>query len=127
LSASPEPTEDAELVRLLAVCCNHAYAFGAATNGQLRRAAFAREEVARAALLDYIAAHYVRRDRLVPDEWDNLDATAPLGWEPVEIEQADGGDYTRQRGYRAARGILPWQPGDVLPEERIRRVPSDGA
>jgi hypothetical protein len=32
----------------------------------------------RGALLNYIAEEYVRRGRFVPDEWDNLDATAPL-------------------------------------------------
>jgi hypothetical protein len=98
---TPEPTEDAELARLLAVCCNHAYAFGGARNSPLRRAAFEREDAARTALLAYHAATYVRRDA-------NHLPPSPPG------------------SYREARGILPWRPGDELPEDAIRRL-RDGA
>ena len=52
---------------------------------------------ARAALLHYLDQHYVRRDanRLPP---------SPPG------------------SYREARGVVPWQPGDALPEVAIRRL-----
>jgi hypothetical protein len=57
-------------------------------------------DAARAALLAHIAATYVCRDanRLPP---------SPPG------------------SYRDARGILPWRPGDELPEVRIRRLRDD--
>jgi hypothetical protein len=91
LTASPEPTEDAELARLLDV---HEQTIRASMN---RKKSAVLVESSRAALLAHIAATYVRRDanRLPP---------SPPG------------------SYREARGILPWRPGDELPEEAIRRL-----
>jgi hypothetical protein len=81
MSAATEPTGDAELLRLLqrygraemcaALCANS----GRAPEADDAVAA------ARAALLAFLNRTYVRRDRLVPDEWDDLDATAPLAEE----------------------------------------------
>ena len=52
---------------------------------------------ARAALLAYLDREYVRRDA------NRLPASPP-------------------GSYRAARGVVPWQPGDELPEVAIRRL-----
>jgi hypothetical protein len=93
LTASTEPTGDAELVRLLDEHGQAEYELG--THPSERR--YTRQQDTRAALLTYIAATYVRRDanRLPP---------SPPG------------------SYRAARGVAPWQPGMPTPEEAIRRV-----
>jgi hypothetical protein len=101
VTASTESTGDDELARLLAVCCNHAYFFGSTSNRRVRLRALAREDAACEQLLQHIATHYVRRDanRLPP---------SPPG------------------SYRDARGVLPWRPGDELPEDAIRRL-RDGA
>jgi hypothetical protein len=73
-----EPTGDAELVRLLDENGQAEYELG--THPSERR--YTRQQDTRDALLAHIAAHYVRRDRLVADEWDDLDATAELEGAP---------------------------------------------
>jgi hypothetical protein len=98
MTASPEPTEDTELLRLQDAYGHAEYEWGMVP--AMAREASIRAQgavaVARTALLAYHAATYVRRDanRLPP---------SPPG------------------SYREARGILPWRPGDELPEVRIRR------
>jgi hypothetical protein len=87
LTASTEPTGDAELERLLEAYGRWKFDCGAESgcrrsNPALKAAILAGltkgADEYRAALLAHINQQYVRRDRLVPDEWDNLDATAPL-------------------------------------------------
>jgi hypothetical protein len=120
-----EPTGDAELVRLLNVYALALYQSGVSRVGDSTGSI----PDARAALLAYIAATYVRRDRLVPDEWDDLDATVPpLTPTPADVDAGKarwtehGWQWT---DYRAARGVLPHRPGDALPEVRIRRLRDD--
>jgi hypothetical protein len=165
LSASPEPTEDGELLRLLDEYCRD---WCVAGDGGDCRPMYA----SLAALLAYIAAHYVRRDRLpltdaratftmrtsfasaddeipfppkpvafhidrtvdgvttrlatVGPDTPNWTDTVPVDGEPVATPEAHG-DADRSPpsppgSYKAARGILPWRPGDELPEDAIRRL-----
>lgn len=95
MSASTNPPADPELLRLLDAyrdVCQRAWL------SEYRTVSSGRE---RAALLHYVAQHYIRRDRLVPDEWDNLDTTAeespgppivtgPLARRAVRIRLTDG-------------------------------------
>lgn len=101
MSASTNPPADAELLRLLDF-----YQQARVDTYRLRASSLVSDK-ARARLLQYIAQHYVRRDRLVSDEWDNLAASAdelpeespgppivagPLSRVPVRIRLTDGAE-----------------------------------
>ena len=63
MSASPEPTGDAELTRLLDAYNDSAIAYGQSRGTGNYRAMHAMD-AARALLLSYLAATYVRRDAI---------------------------------------------------------------
>ena len=76
MAASPAAPADAELLRLL-----DAYGRPWADLGVIRPrdipATWERIDAARSVLLDYLAAHYVRRDRLYDDgPWEPGDGSA---------------------------------------------------
>ena len=105
------PTADPELARLLDEYGQAEYEFGRCTRAVMPMMV-SRASAARGNLLDYVAAHYIRRDRLYPDPLDDPEYLAAL--------EAPTDNATR--GYQAARGVVPWRPGDELPEDAIRRL-----
>ena len=87
MSASTEPTGDAELARLVYALIDWTARNAADPHPSAPRSPATRDWLdgirgaadvlaATSSLLHHIDTQYVRRDRLVPDEWDDLDATA---------------------------------------------------
>jgi len=85
LSASPEPAGDAELACLLDAYAEACDDVGYYTDLDMSADAYERQMAARAALLDYLAEHYVRRDAIY-DEWDHLDTTAPSTEDALPVD-----------------------------------------
>lgn len=120
LSASPDPPADAELLRLIKrYGIAEQEVRGAEGSGHYGyfAAALEQRETTRAALLAHIARHYVRRPPVPPLLPTPADVDAgKCRWTEHGWEWTD---------YRAARGAVPWRPGDEPPEDAIRRLRDD--
>ena len=70
-----------------------------------------------------------RQEEIMREAWGNLVTVVgrvsrdPMTAEPIsirDIRQVELLDDVAPGSYRQARGAVPWEPGDILPEEAIR-------